>query len=101
MNILRSSGPPSESSDDLSRKLQQLHPPEESQPVPQLEINVLMSEYFFMTGKWVAKQIRRAKRGTAVDQWGWGSKEMWRDILNDAQFFEEVATHWILPVAAG
>ena len=101
MNILRSSGPPSESPDDLYRKLQQLHPPEESQPVPQPEINVPMSEYSFITGKWVAKQIRRAKRGTAVDQWGWDSKEMWRDILNDAQFLEEVATHWILPVAAG
>ena len=76
MNILRSSGPPSESPDDLCRKLQQLHPPEESQPVPQPEINVPMSEYSFITGKWVAKQIPRAKRGTAVDQWGWDSKKM-------------------------
>ena len=55
----------------------------------------------FITGKWEVKQIRRAKRGTAVDQWGWDSKEMWQDILNYAQFLEEVATHWILPVTAG
>ena len=32
MNILQSSGPPSKPSDDLYRKLQQLHPPEEPQP---------------------------------------------------------------------
>ena len=61
MNILRSSGPPSEPSDDLYRKLQQQHPPEEPQPVPQQEINVPLSEYSFITGKWVSKQIRRAK----------------------------------------
>ena len=36
-----------------------------------------------------------------VDQWEWDSKEMWQDILNNAQFLEEVAAHWILPVAAG
>ena len=62
---------------------------------------VPMSEYSFITGKWVAKQIPRAKRGTAVDQWGWDSKKMLWEILNDAQFLEEVAAHWILPVAAG
>ena len=62
MNILLSSGPPSEPSDEIYRKLQQLHPPEETQPASQPEINVPMSEYSFITGKWVAKQIRRAKR---------------------------------------
>ena len=34
-NILQSSGPPSEPYDDLYRKLQQLHPPEEPQKEPQ------------------------------------------------------------------
>ena len=50
MNILRS-GPPSKPdkpSDDLYRKLQQLHPPEEPQPVPQPENNVPTSEYSFI-----------------------------------------------------
>ena len=50
MNILLSSGPPSEPSDDFYRKLQQLHPSEVPESVPQPEINVRISEYSFITG---------------------------------------------------
>ena len=60
-----------------------------------------MSAFNFITGKLIGKLIKRVKRGTAVDQWGWDSREMWRDILTDAPFLDLVAKHWILPVAAG
>ena len=70
---------------NLSRKLQQLHPQEESQPVPQPEIDVPTSEYSFITRKWVAKQIRRAKRGTAVDQWHWQCGEKCGETSNDLE----------------
>ncbi len=36
-----------------------------------------------------------------MDQWGWDSKEMWRDIINDDILLNLVAKHWILPIAAG
>jgi hypothetical protein len=35
----------------------------------------------FINGQLTGKRIRRAKRGTAVDQWGWDSREMWRDSV--------------------
>ena len=35
-----------------------------------------------------------------MDQWGWGSKEMW-DIISDDALLYLVAKHWVLPLAAG
>jgi hypothetical protein len=83
-------------------QLQALHP-KDSAPI-QLnapEFSVPISEFQYITGKLIGKLLRRAKRGTAVDQWGWDSREMWRDILTDTAFLDIVAKHWILPVAAG
>ena len=30
----------------------------------------------FIDGKWFDKQLQRSKAGTAVDQWGWDSREV-------------------------
>ncbi len=49
-------------------------------------IVVPTSAFTFITCKLLGKLIWRAKRGTAVDQWGWDSREMWQDILTDAEF---------------
>ena len=102
LNLLRSPGLSGDSPDEIYSKLQALHPTDSAplqQPIP--EFSIPMSAFNFINGKLIGKMIRRAKRGTAVDQWGWDSREMWRDILADPQFLEIVAQHWILPIAAG
>ncbi len=83
-------------------QLKALHP-YDSAPLQQQDpaFAVPMSAFDFITGKLIVRLIRRAKRGIAVDQWGWDSREIWQDILTDAPFLDIVAKHWILPVAAG
>jgi hypothetical protein len=102
MNLLRSPGLSGDSSGEIYTKLQALHPSDSAplqQPIP--EFSVPMSAFTFINGNLIGKMIRRAKRGTAVDQWGWDSREMWRDIVADTQFLEIIAQQWILPIAAG
>jgi len=102
MNLLRSPGLSTDSPEKNYEQLKELHP-NDSAPLQQQDpaFAVPMSAFDFITGKLIGRLIRRAKRGTAVDQWGWDSREMWRDILTDAPFLDIVAKHWILPVAAG
>jgi hypothetical protein len=56
----------------------------------------------FITGNWlrVRKQIEMSKRGTAVDQWGWGSKEMWTPFTKDSELMDDLALLeiWALPI---
>lgn len=102
MTILQSPGLAMESSETLLTKLQALHPPD---VVPSTavhsDIRLPASTYKFIDGPWVRRQILRNKRGTAVDQWGWDSREMWRDIITDNELLGLVARHWILPIAMG
>ena len=102
MNILRSPGPTLDPPYVIFNSLQSLHPPDTA-PLQQREtpFTVPLSAFNFIDGQWLGKQLRRSKRGTAVDQWGWDSREMWRDILNDQPFLNDVAKYWILPLAAG
>ena len=60
-----------------------------------------MDDFAFIDGAWVRQQISRSKRGTAVDQWGWDSREMWEPLLHNDALMEEIARAWIRPVAAG
>ena len=46
-------------------------------------------------------QIRQSKVGTAVDQWGWDSKEMWLPFLKDEELMDNLATFWARPLAMG
>jgi hypothetical protein len=62
------------------------------------EFTVPLEAFNFIYGKWLATQKGRSKLGTAVDEWGWDSREMWRDILNGRPFLEE---YWTLLIAAG
>jgi hypothetical protein len=102
MNLLRSPGLSTDSPELIYAQLKALHP-NDSASLQQQDpaFAVPMSEFDFITGKLIRRLIRRAKRRTAVDQWGWDSREMWQDILTDAPFLDIVAKHWILPVAAG
>ena len=102
MNILQSPGLAVDSPAVILQKLQDLHPADSADHV---EIHsglvIPASTFKFIDGPWVRRQIQRNKRGTAVDQWGWDSKEMWRDIINDNELLNLVARHWIRPIAAG
>ena len=65
-----------------------------------LQVGQSEFNFQFIDSKWVKKQIRRSKRNTAVDQWGWDSKEIWRDIIRDDALLHLVPKHWILHIAA-
>ena len=53
----------------------------------------------FITGPWLRrlKQIERSKRGTAVDQWGWDSKEMWTPFTKDSELMDDLAKYGPYP----
>ena len=62
---------------------------------------VELKQFDFINGAWFAKQIRQSKVGTAVDQWGWDSKEMWLPFLKDEELMDNLATFWARPLAMG
>jgi hypothetical protein len=103
MNILRSPGLAAESGDQIYKALQELHPKEEGHSI---DSTTPRSDYsavslHFITGQWCRKQIQRSRRGTAVDQWGWDSKEMLLSLTSDSELMDDVAETWALPVAIG
>jgi hypothetical protein len=102
MNILRSLAPSTDEPAVILNNLNSLHPAD-SAPLQQFDpqFTVPLEAFSFINGKRLDTQIRRSKRGTAVDQWSWDSREMWRDILNDRSFLEDVAKYWIFQIAAG
>ena len=51
-----------------------------------------------MQGKWFSRQRRSSPKGTAVDQWGWDSREMW-ELLT--YLMKQMADIWVKPLAAG
>ena len=101
MTILRS---PGLAIDPPATVVNQLHDVNSPETVP-LQVGqpvfiLTVDDFQFIDSIWVKKQIRRSKRGTAVDQWGWDSKEMCWDIISDDARLHLVAKHWILPIAA-
>ena len=56
---------------------------------------------FVEFGSWLRLQIERSKSGTAVDQWGWDSKEMWAPFKYDVELMDALAIHWARPLAYG
>ena len=102
MNILRSPGLATDPPEVILQQLLDLHPQEaEPSQMRQPSFSLSSRDFQFIDAEWVKKQILRNKRSTAVDQWGWDSREIWRDIINDDVLMNLVAKHWILPIAAG
>ena len=102
MTALRSPGIAAGPPEETLEKLKQLHPPQSPPLVTtQSAFFVNLEPFNHIDGEWLRKLIKRTKRGTSVDQWGWDSKEMWQDIVKDEQLADDVARHWILPVAMG
>ena len=104
MHILRSPGISRDDVQQVRQALRDLHPPEKVdvrglQHPGAIQPNAVTLK--FINGDWVRAQIRNAKRGTAVDQWGWDSREMWEELVKDDELIEQVALLWFRPVAAG
>ena len=53
------------------------------------------------TGSFESRFRGQDRRGTAVDQWGWDSKEMWLPLISDSELMEDMAETWALPIAMG
>ena len=96
MNLLRSPGLARQPLDDILDTMQQLHPAEpvfatqELRP-PDEDGVFTPSTFNFITGEWFARQIRASSKGTAVDQWGWDSREMWEPLIYDKDLLADVA----------
>ena len=103
MNILRSPGLAEDSGDQIHAALQKLHPHEQDPHIDESSPRVPhpASSFDFITGSWFSNLIARSKRGTAVDQWGWDSKEMWSPLTSDSELMDDMAQVWALPVATG
>ena len=100
--MLRSPGFAADPPEEILKSLRQLHPPQSPPMVNTQSLFPINHEPFdHIDGEWLRKMIKKTKRGTSVDQWGWDSKEMWQDIVKDEQLADDVARHWILPVAMG
>jgi hypothetical protein len=104
MNLLRSPGLANQTLEDITAELQRLHPSEDKinmdemrQPGKPLTAN----NFEFITGTWFARQIRKSSAGTAVDQWGWDSREMWQPFCKDTDLMDLIAECWVRPMAAG
>ena len=86
MNLLRSPGLARQSLEEIVDTLQVLHQKEnqldlDQQLPPDDEGSFYASRFDFITGKWFSRQISCSVKGTAVDQWGWDSREMWEHSL--------------------
>ena len=102
MTTLRSPGLSTDPPSEIYEKLKQLHPPQTPHlTVPDPAFAIDQECFDKIDGEWIRGQFKKTKSGTALDQWGWDSKEMWQDILKDEQLATDIARHWILPVAMG
>ena len=106
MNLLRSPGLATDAPDEIHSQLQALHPAEDSSALfhdspPGRPVSA--ATFNFISGPWLATQIKKSASGTAVDQWGWDSREMWLPFLQDEVLMEDLARCWpgFRPVAAG
>ena len=104
MHTLRSEGTSKDDVDDIRQALRNLHPSEplsaKERPHPG-SISIRRDTLEFINGGWLRAQLRKSKKGTAVDQWGWDMREMWDDLSRDDQLLEDIAQYWFRPVAAG
>ena len=57
--------------------------------------------YNVVTGPWLVRQILASKRGRAVDQFGWDTREMWGPLIEDADLMQDMAKAFFQPLAEG
>ena len=55
--------------------------------------------YDVVTGPWLVRQIRASKRGGAVDQFSWDTRELWGPLIEDADLMQDVAKAFFRPLA--
>ena len=57
--------------------------------------------YYVVTGPWLVHQIQASKRGGAVDQLSWDTREMWGPLIEDADLMQDMLKAFSLPLAEG
>ena len=101
MNLLRSPGLAPQSLEEIVETLQALHPQEDQLDLTRnFPLTRNASTFAFITGKWFSCQICSSAKCTAVDQWGWASREMWEQHTHDHDLMKQVANIWLKPLAA-
>ena len=106
MNLLRSPGISRGSEASITSNLADLHPPEDfntsgmghpgnpsSHPRPET--------FDFVDGAWLNKQLKRSRKATAVDLFGWDMKEMFAGAQKDTDFMDRIARVFFRPIAEG
>ena len=54
-----------------------------------------------VTGPWLVCQIRASKRGGAVDQFGWDTREMWDPLIEDSDLMQDMSKAFFQQLAEG
>ena len=104
MNLLRSPGLATQSHEEVTAALASLHPSEpviDMTTLSQPGSPITLTSFNFIDGRWLTRLIRKSSAGTAVDQWGWDSKEMWQPFTHDKDLMNLIAECWVRPMAAG
>ena len=57
--------------------------------------------YYVVTGPWLVCQILASKRGGAVDQLVWDTREMWGPLIEDADLMQDMLKAFFLQLAEG
>jgi hypothetical protein len=61
----------------------------------------LSRAFDFVDGTWLNKQLKRSRKGTAVDLFGWDMKEMWVGVQEDQELLDQAARVFFRPIAEG
>ena len=106
MNHLRSTGLATGTPAETHAQLEALHPPEDAQADfaethPWPGTPPTKTSFHFITGDWLSRTLSKSSTGTAVDQWGWDSREMWEPFRADKDLMDSLAAHLFRPMAAG
>ena len=96
--------------EEIMKTLEELHPAhpicEQGREVPSFPLQSrpggdAEDMYDVVTGPWLVRQIRASKRGGAVDQFGWDTREMWGPLIEDADLMQDMSKAFFRPLAEG
>ena len=106
MNLMRSPGISKDSEEAITANLHSLHPREDFDTSGMKHPgdprrHPRAGTFDFVDGAWLNKQLKRSRKGTAVDLFGWDMKEMWAGVQEDQQLLDQAARVFFRPIAEG
>ena len=96
MNLMRSPGISKDSEEAITANLHSLHPREDFDTSGMKHPgdprrHPRAGSFDFVDGAWLNKQLKRSRKGTAVDLFGWDMKEMWAGVQEDQELLDQAA----------